>query len=329
MNESRLESLAAVFDRQGGAARMTVFLALWSLALVVLHDVRVDAATIRETPAPQSNWLAPPAPLPSVDSAVLWNGLAERSDVMSGRWAPVAKAPHRPSAPGVPYTVAARSASYGDGAATMKTRGSSASANGAPRSPPTSKSVESRTIAAKSERSADRSFSSAVQTTPNELASTKAPSVVAQTERLVTRLIESGDLAAATASIETARSSVPEANARLRLLDARVAIARGDYERACAQLLENLPDVRTSTEQHDLLAAAMLRTKRFAESATVYRALLSVDPRNARWWAGYAVTQSELGHHAESISAFRALQSVAPSGSPLALWASQQIDRMT
>jgi len=61
----------------------------------------------------------------------------------------------------------------------------------------------------------------------------------------------------------------------------------------------------------------------------VYRALLSVDPRNARWWAGYAMAQGELGHRAESVSAYRALQSLAPPGSPLASWATQQIERMT
>ena len=330
MNESRLESLAALSDRQGGAARMTVFLALWSLALVVLHDVRVDAATIREVPAPRSDWLAVPAPLPSVDSAVLWNGLAERSDVMSGRWSPTAKAARRAnSGHGTTSAVVARSVDSDDRATTTQTRASVATSSDALRSISKVNSAVSPMIAAERARSDGRPLTSATEPAATEPTANKAPSVVARTERLVTQQIASGDLAAAAVSIETARTTVPEANARLRLLDARLAIARGDYERAYAQLLENLPDVRTTTEQHDLLAAAMLHTKRFAESATIYRALLSVDPRNARWWAGYAVTQSELGHRAESVSAYRALQSVAPPGSPLSAWASQQIERMT
>ena len=326
MNESRLESLAASTDRQSGAARMTVFLALWSLALVVLHDVRVDAATIREVAAPQSNWLAAPAPLPKVDSAGLWDGLAERSEVLSGRWSPATAARHSNRAHGV--TSAVRRVGTYDRAATTKTLASVASSD-APPAISKANSAAAPRIADKQARSVGRHLSAAPEPASTEPTANKAPSIVTRTEWLVTQQIASGDLTAAAASIETARTTVPAANARLRLLDARLAIARGDYERAYAQLLESLPDVRTTTEQHDLLAATMLRTKRFAESAAVYRALLSVDPRNARWWAGYAVAQSELGHRAESVGAYRTLQSVAPPGSPLALWASRQIDRMT
>ena len=283
MNEFRFESIAALADKQGGAARMTVFLALWSLALVVLHDVRVDAATIREVPAPSSNWLAAPAPAPTVDSPQLWNALAERSDVMSGRWARQAKASTHRAVPARRAHVATRAAAQ------------------AP-PPPIALPIG---------------------------ADAKTSSAVAQTERRVAEQIAKGEFDAAVASIEAARASVADGNPRLRLLDARVAMARGDPERACAQLLANLPDVRVSTEQHDLLAAAMLRAGRFAESAAVYRALLSVDSRNARWWAGYAVTQNELGRRAESVAAYRALQSLAPPGSPLSSWAIRQLERMT
>jgi tetratricopeptide (TPR) repeat protein len=280
MIESRFDSIAGLVDKQSGAARMTILLALWSLALVVLHDVRVDAATVREVAAPSSNWLAAPAPSPRIDSAQLWNALAEHSDVMSGRWTRQSKAAtHR-------TTRAHRTAS----------------ASRAPQPP---------------------------VVPPVREADVKVTSAVAQTEQRVAGLIAERRFDAAAASIDAARSSDADTNVRLRLLDARVAIARGDFERACSQLLANLPDVRISTEQHDLLAVAMLRTGRFAESAAVYRALLSVDSHNPRWWAGYAVALNELGRRADSVAAYRALQSLAPPGSALSSWATQQLERMT
>ena len=108
-----------------------------------------------------------------------------------------------------------------------------------------------------------------------------------------------------------------------------MAIGRGDLERAYAILLESLPDVRIATQQHDLLAAVMVRTSRYAEAAAIYRALLTVDPANARWWAGYAVTQEKLGHRTELISAYRTLRSLAPPGSALSTWANERLERIT
>jgi hypothetical protein len=310
MKARRLPSTLLPTDRQGGAARMTVFLALWSLALVALHDVRVDAAPIYEAAAPESNWSAAPTPVPRVDAPTLWNAFAECSDVISGRWSPGRKSAAR-----------RRSDRHAAGVRTaVAVVAQPVARSGAPSSAEPSKSSGSIAIVPHADSNAievDRS-------TP-----TKAVSLIAEAERHVASQIASGELDAATASIERARASIPDGNARLRLLDARVAMARGDFERAYTQLLESLPDIRKTTEQHELLAAAMLRTGRFAESATVYGALLRVDPRNARWWAGYAMSQNELGHRTDALAAYRALQSLVQPGTPLSSWATQQIERMT
>jgi hypothetical protein len=314
MNGMRFSSMTMPTDRQGGAARMTVFLALWSLALVVLHDVRVDAAPVYETST--SNWSAAPAPLPRVDSPTLWNAFAEHSDVMSGRWSPDRKsAMHRKSA----------RSSVAQSRSAPPSNVSVVHSNG--REPSVASPSARRDVVV---APADESVHSTTPTKPTEVVSeSKAPSAIAETERAVAEQLARREFDAALASIERARAQSPDGDSRLRLLDARVAIARGDFERAYAQLLERLPDVRATTEQHDLLAAAMLRTGRFSESASVYRALLSVDARNARWWAGYAMAENGLGHRSESLTAYRALQSLVPPGTPLSSWATLQIERMT
>jgi Flp pilus assembly protein TadD len=112
------------------------------------------------------------------------------------------------------------------------------------------------------------------------------------------------------------------------MLDARVAIGQGDYERAYTTLLEGLPDIQVSTHQHDLLAAVMVRTSRYAEAAAVYRGLLALNSTNTRWWAGYAVTQEKLGRHSELVGAYRTLRTLAQPGTPLAAWAEEQLQRI-
>src|SRR3954469_9256425 len=72
-------------DRQGGAARVSIFFALWSLSLLLLHDVRVAAAPVYDVPARSTEWLTAPKP-PVLNPERMWDSLAQRSDVMSGRW---------------------------------------------------------------------------------------------------------------------------------------------------------------------------------------------------------------------------------------------------
>ncbi|MCX7063375.1 MAG: hypothetical protein NT024_02155 [Proteobacteria bacterium] len=55
--------------------------------------------------------------------------------------------------------------------------------------------------------------------------------------------------------------------------------------------------------------------------------MLAVDQGNARWWAGYAVSQEKLGERAELAVAYRALQVLAPPGTALATWATQRLER--
>ncbi len=106
----------------------------------------------------------------------------------------------------------------------------------------------------------------------------KRSSSATNVETRIARQIAIRDFAGAFDSLELARQNDAVSMSRLRLLEAHIAIGRDDLERAYSILIESLPDVRFAPQQHDLLAAVMLRTSRYAQAAAVYRALLTIDP---------------------------------------------------
>ncbi len=284
MSNVSMSGFVALPDRHTGAARLSIFFALWTLALVMMHDVRVNAAPIYDASVDRLAWRVAPVAPPQIDSTAMWNAISQRSDVLSGRWNVVSE-----------------------------------SHAGSPRlSPPIAHEVAEVRIA-----SARPARAQVEQT------AIKNTSDVATAEVQVGQRIAARDFAGAMEIIELTRAENPNAVSQLRMLDAYLAIGQGDAERAYTLLLESLPDVRMTTRQHDLLAAVMVRTSRYAEAAVVYKALLTVDPANARWWGGYAVTQEKLGHHTELIAAFRTLRTLAPPGTPLATWAGAQLERIS
>ena len=285
-------------ERHGGAARLSVFFALWTLALVALNDVRVNAAPVYETYTPHSGpgWWIALADAPTVAPERMWAGLAERSDVISGRWSAAKEAPAgtEPKQPRIETP-----------APTL-----------------TNEQIEPPTVTP--------ARSPKIDAVAQEV-DVKRSSAVSAAQAHIARQISARDFGGAIESLEQARQDDDDAGAtnQLRLLEAHVAIGRGDLEHAYSILLEALPDVRVAPQQHDLLAAVMVRTSRYTQAAAIYRALLTVDPTNARWWAGYAVTQEKLDHRTELISAYRTLRSLAPPGSALATWANERLERIT
>jgi hypothetical protein len=298
MNDISNNTIAALPHLHSGAARVSIFFALWSLALVMLHDVRVNAAPVYEiqSSVADSRWWTPPAPPPAIAPLTMWNGIAEYSHVIDGTWQAADE-----------VTLSRRTP---HGATPHETQRSK------PKAPVVMADPELN------QRRVDAPSRSADEPAPIRTASSM---VAAQVQ--VARHIEAGDFVGAIDAIARTRVEMPEAAAQLRLLEARVAILQNDPERAYHLLLDGLPDIREATAHYDLLAAMMLRTSRFAESAKVYRALLAVDQGNARWWAGYAVSQERLGDRAELAVAYRALRALAVPGSALATWATQRLER--
>lgn len=286
MSELGMNAFAALPGRNTGAARLSVFFALWTLALVMVHDVRVNAAPIYDVSGAAQAWRLAPAPPPQIDSTSMWNAISQHSDVMSGRWSPALETDRQSPGRVTPLAVA-------------------------------SDPAEARVKDVRPTRTAAGQIAM------------KSASDVAAAEALVAQRIAVRDFAGAIEVVDRVRAENPNASNQLRLLDAHLAIGQGDTERAYAILLESLPDIRMSPRQHDLLAAVMVRTSRYAEAAAVYRALLTFDPANARWWAGYAVTQQKLGNDTEMVAAFRALRTLAPPGTPLAAWAGERLQRIS
>jgi len=291
MDDAHVNTFETLRKRHGGAARLSVFFALWTLALVVFHDVRVNAAPVYDVAVrSDAAWRIVPVPPPNVASEAMWDALSQRSDVISGRWQAVGRAS------------SVRNSSVAKGSA---------------------KSTNERKAAR-----AEVSQKAATEKAFDQAPVVKRSSSLSESEVEIGRRVAVRDFEGAIEALAQARAENPNSGHRLRLLDARIAIGQGELERAYSTLLESLPDVRVSTQQHDLLAAVMLRTSRYAEAAAVYRALLSVDPANVRWWAGYAVTQEKLDHRTELISAYRTLRSLAPPGTTLAAWASERLERI-
>ena len=293
MNDVSMNSFVVLSQRHGGATRLSIFFALWTLALVLLNDARVNAAPIYEassTPSGLAWWMAP-APAPALGADSMWNALSEHSEVISGRWhgagdVPVVKKPIASNRNPEPTNEATK----------------------APKRIVVT-AVEDRPVVA-------------------DVAIRKSSSL-SVVEVQIARQIAARDFTGALDALERAHRDNPGSASRLRLLEAHIAVGRGDPERAYSILLESLPDVRVAPQQHDLLAAVMLRTSRYAEAAAIYRALLTVDPANARWWAGYAVTQEKLDHRTELMPAYRTVRSLAPPGSALATWASARLERIS
>ena len=267
-----MNSFVALPERHAGAARLSVFFALWTLALLVMHDVRVNAAPIYDVSVGRRRRMAyAPAPAPQIDSTSIWDAIAQHSDVMSGRWSGVSSKRTRESAPS-----ACRRTNY---------------CNRVRRIP-----LFRRTI-----RPVRTGCSSGVRrrTTSGEVAETPR-------EKRRCRDTEPGgaailrDFSARSQLIERHARENPNAVGQLRLLDAHLAIGQGDTNartRFCWSLARHSRVAR----QHDLLAAVMLRNIQLRGGSGRLPWLLTVDPANARWWAGYAVTQQKLGRHAELI----------------------------
>ncbi len=73
--------------RHLGAARVSVFFALWTGALFVLQELRVEAAPVFETnSAMAAPWWTSPLPPPVVETRAFWSEIDRHSEVMNGTW---------------------------------------------------------------------------------------------------------------------------------------------------------------------------------------------------------------------------------------------------
>lgn len=73
--------------RHIGAARVSLFFALWTGALFALQELRVEAAPVLHSNATVATpWWTPPASPPTIETREFWRQIENHSDVMNGTW---------------------------------------------------------------------------------------------------------------------------------------------------------------------------------------------------------------------------------------------------
>lgn len=101
-----------------------------------------------------------------------------------------------------------------------------------------------------------------------------------------------------------------------RKLVARLELARNRPADAAASLERDPPTLEQDVEHYGLLASAYQRIGRHDAAARLYRELLRVQPQEANWWAGYAVSRDAAGDVAGALVAYakaRELGGLAPN----------------
>ncbi len=89
-----------------------------------------------------------------------------------------------------------------------------------------------------------------------------------------------------------------------RRLVARLELARDRPAGAVTVLERNPPPLERDVEYHALLASAWQRLGRHEEAARAYRELARVEPDEANWWAGYAISRDALGDVAGALAGY-------------------------
>lgn len=101
-----------------------------------------------------------------------------------------------------------------------------------------------------------------------------------------------------------------------RKLVARVELARGRPANAVAVLERDPPPLEQDLEYYGLLASAYQRVGQHDLAARLYRELMRVQPQEANWWAGYAMSRDAAGDVAGALVAYsqaRQLGGLAPN----------------
>lgn len=101
-----------------------------------------------------------------------------------------------------------------------------------------------------------------------------------------------------------------------RKLVARVELARNRPAEAVAVLEREPPTLERDLEYYGLLASAYQRVGRHDAATRLYRELMRLEPQEANWWAGYAMSRDAVGDVAGALVAYsqaRQLGGLAPN----------------
>jgi len=91
----------------------------------------------------------------------------------------------------------------------------------------------------------------------------------------------------------------------LILLKARIELDEGKVRSAIQSLEKHSPEIIDHPEYYSLLAALYQRNNQAALSAKLYQQLIAIEPGNAIWWLGLAVSLDSLGKHLTAMHAYQ------------------------
>jgi MSHA biogenesis protein MshN len=219
--------------------------------------------------------------------------------------APIAKPvqaspPPSVQAPASPETVSAREPPQ-------------STAPAAPPRPRTSKTYDSRQVAANAVAKAmaleqEGRLEEANEPLRQVLAAN--PRDLAARQMLVQLAIETGRLDDARALLEVGLQQHPGQPALVSTL-ARLRADAGDIAGAIALLDGARAGARDDPQLHALLGALLLRSERFAEAVDAYVVALRADPTNPSWLIGIAVALEATGRTGDALEAYQRADAVA------------------
>lgn len=134
-------------------------------------------------------------------------------------------------------------------------------------------------------------------------------------EMLIKLLLQQGDTIGALAATDTGLEFAPD-YAGYKKLKARILMAAGVPNEAALLLQSRAPSLASDNEYHELLAASQLAGKEYEAALYSYRALVTHNLEEARWWYGQAAALDALGRGYEAAQSYERslrLEGLTPS----------------
>lgn len=124
-------------------------------------------------------------------------------------------------------------------------------------------------------------------------------------QRLVTLLLQQGQLTEAQQLLAKVRRQQPEAYL-WRRLQARLWWRRGQHQQALALLQQPpQPDLAAYQEFYALKAVLLQRQNQQAQASALFQRLLEHDPRQPRWWLGLGLSYTAQGKTQQATKAYK------------------------
>lgn len=137
----------------------------------------------------------------------------------------------------------------------------------------------------------------------------KVPNATDARENLASLYLVYGDFAHATEVVDEGLKYSP-ANVSLITIKARLLLDQGKTLAAIGLLSKHRPSIMSYPDFYATLAAAFQSEGRILEAGNLYRSLIQIDPKDGRYWLGYAIALEHNNKLNQAIEAYnRASQS--------------------